>query len=267
MFTGLTWSRSPAKWLWITSVIELVVAVGLLTASMVAPEVAGGLRLTAAILGGVALLLMLWAGKMSARYKEAQRLRVEGLPAQAQIVGMSQTGMYLNEQPQVELTLSLSTAVQGPYQVTLKEWVPLIMLGRLTSGQPLPVKVDPANPQNVIIEWESAGPGIGGMVPGMAPGAAPQGDPQEIKKWLLSSGTPGTATVMEAAETSEIDGEGRTVYDLKLRIEVPGVATMEGPARVGIPPEHIDHLEKGDTVPIKVDSQNPSMMAVDWESL
>ncbi|HEX9823685.1 MAG TPA: DUF3592 domain-containing protein [Actinomycetota bacterium] len=265
MFTPLTWSKSPAKWLWITAVIELVVAAGLLAGGLAVPEAKGGLWLTAAILGSVSLALLVWAGKWSARYKEAQRISATGLPAQARIVGMSQTGVYLNEQPQVELTLELSTAVQGPYQVTLKEWVPLIMLGRLTSGQPLPVKVDPQNPQNVIIEWSAPGPAMPGAV--AAAQAGPPEDPQDLKKRLLATGTAGTATVLEATETTDIDGEGRTVYDLTLRIEVPGFPAIEGPTRAGIPPEHIGHLEKGDTVPIKVDPQNPAMMAVDWESL
>jgi hypothetical protein len=51
--------------------------------------------------------------------------------------------------------------------------VPLIMLGRLTSGAPLPVMVDPANPQKLIIDWsgslQSAFAG-----PGTAPAGADQ---------------------------------------------------------------------------------------------
>jgi hypothetical protein len=50
----------------------------------------------------------------------------------------------------------VTTPIHGGYDVTRKEVVPLIMVGSLTSGRPLPVKVDPNNPQDLVIEWESA---------------------------------------------------------------------------------------------------------------
>lgn len=95
---------------------------------------------------------------------------------------------------------------------------------------------------------------------------SPGEDPADAKKRLLSTGTAGSATVLEARETGEIDGEGRPVYDLRLRIEVAGMPPIEGPARVGIPPERLSQLEAGDTVPVKVDPANPGVMAVDWDS-
>ena len=45
---------------------------------------------------------------------------------------------------------------RAPYAAKRKEFVPLMLLGRLSAGSPLPVKVDPSDPQDVIIDW--AGP-------------------------------------------------------------------------------------------------------------
>jgi hypothetical protein len=209
---------------------------------------------------------------MLAGYEEAQRLRVQGVPGTARIVALQQTGMYLNEQPQVELTLEVTSSMQGPYQVVVKEWVPLIMLGRLTSGIPLPVKVDPMNPNNLVIEWDSsmgAAP-VASMGAVMPPAAADtSGYPEEArdaeKERLLATGIAGTATVVSASPTGSNDSEGRPVYDLVLRIEVPGQQPMQGPARTGIPPERIDRLEPGDTVPLRIDPANPTVMTVDWD--
>jgi hypothetical protein len=270
MFHPLSWSGSPARWLYFSAILELVLAGVFAVIAFLNDDLGFGFFLTAGILGLTGFLLLLWARRMRAGYEEGQRLRVQGLPGTARIVGMRQTGVYLNEQPQVELNLEVTTSIQGPYPVTLKEWVPMIMLGRLTSGIPLPVKVDPANPNNLVIEWESAmsPPGVGAMTP------PPQADTSQYsqaareaeKERLLATGVAGTATVLSAKATGETDPEGRPVYDLMLQIEVPGQQPMQGPARTGIPADRVDQLEAGDTVSLKVDPSNPTVMTVDWEN-
>jgi hypothetical protein len=76
----------------------------------------------------------------------------------------------------------------------------------------------------------------------------------------------GRATLVSAAATGQVDNEGRPVYDLALTIEVPGRPLVQGPARSGIPIDRVTQLEPGDTVPLKVDPANPSVMTVDWDS-
>jgi hypothetical protein len=294
MFTPITWSRSPAKWLYITAVIELVLAAGFLAGAFLIPQVEGGFLLTGGILGAVGLGLLFWARKWKGAAVEAERIKMQGVPGTATILGMRQTGAQLNDQPQVELRLQVSTQMHGAYEVTLKEWIPLMMIGALSSGRPLPVKVDPANPQKVIIEWESAGgmgqpmgatPMAGTPIAGISTatpiagmptqsagpdqagyGAAEQPDPADMKKRLLETGVSGTAKVVASAPTGQTDSEGRPVYSMTLQIEVEGHPPMVGPAMVGIPPERAEMLEVGDSVPIKADPSNPAVMAVDWEN-
>jgi hypothetical protein len=167
MFQPVTWSSRPGTWLYVTAILELVLAGVFAVVGFLNETLRFGFYPTAAILGGLAFLVLLWARRMRRGYQEAQRLKAHGLPGQARIVGMRQTGAYLNEQPQIELNLEVTTSMQGPYPVVVKEWVPLMLLGRLSSGMPLPVKVDPANPQNLVIEWESSMSAPGGMGVGM----------------------------------------------------------------------------------------------------
>jgi hypothetical protein len=263
-----------------TAILELVLGVGFLVADLVFDVPGGGLLLTGAILGATGLGLFVWARKWQRAAAEADRIRSQGVAGNATILGMRQTGVTLNEQPQIELRLQVSTQMHGPYEVTVKEYVPLMLLGALSSGRPLPVKVDPANPQRVIIEWESAG-GFAAPAAGMAPGmtaapmapagqagyaAAAQGDPADVKKRLLETGVPGTAKVISSAPTGQTDPEGRPLYSMMLEIHVDGRPPMQGPAVVGVPPERAEQLEAGDRVPIKADPSNPAMMAVDWDN-
>lgn len=266
MFQPMTWSGNPAKWLKITAVLELILAAVFLFLGWRNEIVRSGFYLTAGILGGVAMLLLVWATRMSRGYQEARRLKATGIPGQARITGMRQTGVSLNDQPQVELSLEVSTAMQSGYPVTVKEFVPLMLIGVLGSGAPLPVKVDPMNPENVVIEWEQAGGAMGQPV--VQPGDATQEDPgarEAEKQRLLQVGVPGTAHVVSSAPTGQTDNVGRPVYNLTLRVEVPGREPMQGPALVGIPPERIAHVEAGDTFPIKVDPANPTNMTADWD--
>jgi hypothetical protein len=64
--------------------------------------------------------------------------------------------MRVNYQPLVEMQLEVTTAMHPPYAVTRREVVPVIMVGRVTNGQPLPVMVDPARPADFVILWEAA---------------------------------------------------------------------------------------------------------------
>jgi hypothetical protein len=189
---------------------------------------------------------------------------------------MRQTGVYLNEQPQIELNLQIQTHMHGPYQATTREYVPLMLLGMLSSGRPLPVKVDPANPSNFVVEWESAlsggmpvgAPmGAGMPVPSSADSSGMDPDTRQTEKErILATGIAGKATVVSATPTGQTDLEGRPVYDFVLTIEVPGRQTIRGPARAGVPPERVDRLEPGDTVSLKVDPNNAASMAIDWDN-
>ena len=268
MFRPVTWSGSPAKWLWFTAILELVLAGVFLVIGVLGAG--SGMLLTGALLGVTGVLLALWARRWQKRFAEAQRIKATGVAGSARIVGMRQTGVYMNEQPQIELNLEVTSSMQGPYQVVLKEYVPLMLLGSLSSGQPLPVKVDPANPNNVIIEWENAmsggtmaaAPAMAGATTMAASADSSQMDPklrQAEKERLLASGIEGTATVVSSKATGQTDSEGRPVYDLMLRIEIPGRSPMQGPARAGVPPERVDRLEAGDTV-----TMSPASRRSEW---
>jgi hypothetical protein len=152
----MTSSKGPAIVLLAVGLLQLGLRGLFIVLSQTMPIVRGGFLPTAAILGIAGVALVLWGTAWWKRASNALRLRAEGIAGQARITGQRQTGAYINSQPQVELRLHVTTPMHGGYEVTRKEIVPLIMLGQHTSGKPLPVKADPNNPQDLVIEWESA---------------------------------------------------------------------------------------------------------------
>ncbi|MDQ5808123.1 MAG: SHOCT domain-containing protein [Actinomycetota bacterium] len=95
------------------------------------------------------LVLYLVIGRAARRKQELLEQGVRGI---ATILSAEQTGVYINEQPQVRLHLRIDAPGMETYEVTRNEVVPLIALGRIGQGQ-LSVSVDPNDPENVAIDW------------------------------------------------------------------------------------------------------------------
>jgi hypothetical protein len=54
------------------------------------------------------------------------------------------------------MDLQVEIPGRAPYRASRREFVPLILLGRLGVGNPLDVRVDRADPSRVVIDWGSA---------------------------------------------------------------------------------------------------------------
>lgn len=164
-FTGGTFGNYSRLWLIITGVILLVVGGGMALTLGTIPFAGSMMLLTGGILAIVGIVLIVIGLIVGRRASAVNQLLATGVPGTAQILGMTQTGMYLNEQPQVSLNLLVTIAGRSPYQATHKSFVPLILLSRLTSGAPLAVRVDPANPQKVVVDWQISGAMAQPMMP------------------------------------------------------------------------------------------------------
>jgi hypothetical protein len=101
---------------------------------------------------GVSLLLVLIFAGLYLKQRGEQRVLAEGLKGTAQILGMTQTGAYVNNQPQVELHLRVEAPGLAPYELRKRFIVPLIALGNLSGGQ-LRVAIDREDHENVVIDW------------------------------------------------------------------------------------------------------------------
>ena len=79
------------------------------------------------------------------------QLATTGETATAQVLATRDTGTQLNMQPVLEIDLLVTREGSPPYPVTLRQVVALAQLGRLVPGAALSVRVDPANPQTVLL--------------------------------------------------------------------------------------------------------------------
>jgi Protein of unknown function (DUF3592) len=293
-FSSSTFGSYAGKWLIGTGIFEIVLAAIFLFIGLMEPILRGGFALTAAILGGTGLILI-WFGLRSRRSAaEAERIVRSGLQGTAQVTSLSQTGMTLNDQPQIEMELLVTVPGRAPYTARRKEFVPLILLGRLGSGMPLPVRVDPADPQQVIIDWQASGTTplaapAGGAAAGQTetlaqvqaalaasgmPAAAPYATPDQgsytvdqLRAAVRATGIEGTATIEKVADTGEVGGDER-LFTMEVSVHLPGQPDRrDGPSAAMVPLAAANKVRVGLQVPVKVARDNPNVVLFEWDKL
>jgi hypothetical protein len=289
-FTSSTLGRYTSKWLIGTGAFELGLAALFAVVGVVEPVLAVGFLLTAAILGVTGIALIWFGLRVRRSAAEADRIASTGTAGTATVTGLTQTGMSLNDQPQVDMELLVSVPGRTAYPAHRTEFVPLILLGRLSSGLPLPVRIDPTDPQRVIIDWTASGT-VAALAPTSAddetetlaqvqaalaesglPAAAPFLTPEQggysveqLRAIVRSTGIEGTATIDKLADTGEIVGDER-LFTMQVTLHLPGQPDRQlEPSAAMVPIAVADRIAIGRTIPVKVAADNPNLVAFLWE--
>jgi hypothetical protein len=82
----------------------------------------------------------------------ARRLSKHGLPGKAKILDVRDTGVTINNNPLVKLTLEVKNSLGQKYTTTCRTLVSRINPSLFQPGMEVPVRIDPKNEQNVIID-------------------------------------------------------------------------------------------------------------------
>jgi len=126
------------------------------------PEIfaGGGLVLTLVIVcGSVLCTLVITAAAIAIPFylirnnrKRAQELMTKGIPGEATILSLKDTGMRINDDPRVTVVLDIRMPNMAPYQVTKSVTIPLINLSQVQTGSVVAIVVDlfdPTNPDKI----------------------------------------------------------------------------------------------------------------------
>jgi hypothetical protein len=91
------------------------------------------------------------AQEMMAQQTAAMQLATTGEDATAQVVAARDTGTQINLQPILEIDLLVIRDGQPPYPATVRRMVAQAQLGLVAAGSTVSVRVDPANPETVLL--------------------------------------------------------------------------------------------------------------------
>ncbi len=294
-FTSSTLGRYASKWLIAVGALQLALAAIFVAIGLAVPLLTGTFLATSAFFAVVGIVLVGIGLRARRSAGEADSLANTGLAGTAMITGLTQTGMLLNHQPQVEMELLVSIPGRPSYAASRKEFVPLILLGRLTSGLALPVRVSATDPQRLVIDWAATSlfpaPAVGGSgapagqtetlaqvqaalqasgLPAAAPFASPeQGgySVDQLRAIVRATGLDGTATIDKLADTGEIIGDER-LFTMQVTLHVPGQPDRQlQPSAAMVPISSADKIAIGQTIPVKVAPDNPNLVMFEWEKL
>jgi len=92
--------------------------------------------------------VILWA-----RLSNSRRARIEQtwLDASAEILEVSETGTYINNQPKLRFRLLVNSPVVPPYEVVHKQVIPLTAIAQYSKGSTITLKVNPEKPMNILL--------------------------------------------------------------------------------------------------------------------
>ncbi len=90
-------------------------------------------------------------GNLAAEQQKAQSLMATGIVGQATIDQVTDTGVTVNDNPQVQFNLTVTLPGREPYPATLTQVVSRIVIGNFQPGATVPVRVSPDDPQTLMI--------------------------------------------------------------------------------------------------------------------
>jgi hypothetical protein len=79
-------------------------------------------------------------------------LLMNGEPAQATVLQLWDTGVSLNDNPQVGLLLEVHPQNRSTYQVQTKSFISRLKVSQVQTGAVVAVKVDPTDPAKVALD-------------------------------------------------------------------------------------------------------------------
>jgi hypothetical protein len=89
--------------------------------------------------------------------RQTARLLDEGVPGEARVLGVSDTGATLNFDPVCELRLQVSLPGEAPYETTIRQAMPRTAARLMALGASLPVRVDADDPSVLVVDTDATG--------------------------------------------------------------------------------------------------------------
>jgi hypothetical protein len=90
-------------------------------------------------------------GDMQRQAAVANHLAAHGIPGRAVITAIRDTGMTVNDNPRVSLTLEVTVGDKAPYTATHDQVISRIAVAGFQPGATVPVRVDPVDERSLII--------------------------------------------------------------------------------------------------------------------
>lgn len=106
---------------------------------------------TLVVMGGVAFVMWKVFGGLMKQSQERSQLLATGLPAMGRVLQLMDTGMLVNNNPQVRIVVEVQMPGRPPYQADTTMIVSMLAVPRVQPGCVVNLKVDPMNPTRIAL--------------------------------------------------------------------------------------------------------------------
>ena len=215
----------------------------------------------------------------------ADPLLTSGTPGSARVLSADWTGAVINLEYVCRIRLRVEIPGREPYDVTIEQRVDPLRLAALQPGTTVAVRVEPADPLNVRIDFSQLTETPGAESHGPPPTAAALADAYRESPGstqsasaadLLASGQRVRGVLKSFADTgSTARSLGKTpsrpeflddpLYIFDVDLQFPNLAPVDGQAVQRVPRAQVPNLVIGPELACVVDPGDPShRFVVDW---
>jgi len=196
----------------------------------------------------------------------ANRLQKTGLPGIARILEVKDTGVTINNNPQVKLMLEVKNSFGQKYNTQCRVLVSRINPNAFMPGMEVPVKIDPDNEQNVVIDFSpgaKASPGTTLSQPNEAVIKAELEQMQKDNDVLKLSGRSARAIVKKYTWLGAYVNGNNPYVELELEVLPDNAASFGGKAKGVIAEASVDKYQPGQEIFVKYDLYDNSKVVID----
>lgn len=199
-------------------------------------------------------------------------LMTNGLRGTATVVSLGDSGVLVNDEPVVAMTLDVSLPGTTLYRVEVRQLITSAAVDGLVPGAQLPVIVDPNDLTRVMVDF-------GGELEeaaDAAPGGIPEGKVGSAAE-LLARGIRGSAVITAMEDRGDISdlgldtpgavGGDDRLFVITLDVKLPGREPHTATIGHRVPQRLVGKVGPGIRVDVAVGRDDDQEVAIDWDSV
>jgi hypothetical protein len=215
-----------------------------------------GCLITVIVLGVTGFFLYRMFGNMS----KNRNLIKTGVSAPATIIGAEDTGVTMNDSPQVRLRLQVTPADRPPFQAVATTFVGRLQVGLIVPGASVMVKYDPADITKVAVE--SLGSAMAGSANVAAVQAAMQAQDQYYEQ-LRRTGEEAQARILTAEDMNIRVGENASMMRFTFDVTPRFGESFKAETQAAVVDTSREKYSVGKMVYVRYDPSNKAQVALD----
>jgi hypothetical protein len=244
----------------IGGIIGLLVGIGAVLATSGSIYIAAGMLI---VFGGMFYLFYRLFFKPMIN---TSRLQKTGIAGKAKILEVHDTGVTINNNPQVKLIVEVKNSFGQRYNATIRTLVSRINPFAYQPGMEIPVKIDPKNEQNVVLDFtgqqqSSSSPAI--VAQNQDGLKAELEQLQKDNDAISLSGTSARAIVKKYTFLGAYVNGNNPYVELEMEVLPENIPAFSGKARGVVAEASLPKYQPGSLIFVKYDPYDNSKLVVD----